>query len=1089
VRRGLPLERLDGLPLAGRGLTSEEARARRARHGPNDIVEAVRRPWWDLLRDTARDPMIWFLGGTGALYAALGDRAEAVTLLLSLVPLAGMDAYLHRRTQASTEGLSSRLAVTARVVRDAAEASVPATDVVPGDLVLVAAGESFPADGVVVGGQQVQVDESSLTGEAHPVWKRTLADLPDRTAEPMVDGAHWAFAGTRLLTGAAEVRVAFTGRETLYGEIVRTAAGGAKARTPLQAALARLVLVLVAAATALCLGLALVRLRQGHGLLDAFLSAVTLAVAALPEEFPVAFTFFLGVGVYRLARRQALVRRAVSVENIGRVTCICSDKTGTITEGRLRVTHVLPAPGVSDRWLIGIGSFASRRETGDPLDAAILDVARTRHVGVRRETLVTFPFTEDRRRETSVVREDGGGLLAAVKGSPEVVLALTTLDDPGRADWLEQVARLAGEGHKVIACASQQLDHRSTPPSEPVGGYHFDGLLVCEDAVREGVREAVRLCQHAGIHTIVVTGDHPQAALSVAREIGLAAGEPRLLLGEDLQGRLQAGTVDPREVDVIARALPAQKLTLVRELQARGEVVAVTGDGVNDVPALQAADVGVAMGERGTRSAREVASIVLLDDNFKTIVGAIAEGRQLFRNLRLSFQYLLMIHIPLVLTATLIPLAGYPLLYLPIHIVWLEMVIHPTAMLVFQKMPSGDGLERVTPRRRARFFSPADWAVIAAVGLLLTAVAGLGYERSLGDDARVAHARAMALVSLTCASAAIAAVSTRLRTRVARVIAGATVALSVLLVQTPALAARLHLEPLHLDDWAVAVAGGLLAVAVPLALRAILRSGGRGRRGWPGRQPRVKHAAAAVGLAAALLGADAAGAAPPAPDVDALLARLDDLYRSRSSVARIELQVTRPRATRTLRVKAWTQGEEQVLVVIEAPPREEGTATLRVGENLWNYLPRIARTIRVPPSMMLGSWMGTDFTNDDLVKESSLRKDFSARVERRSDSPPGWWLTLEVKPGVVGRWARIEVLVTDDDLPVEERHYDRKGRLARTMRFDEVKVLGGRRIPSHIVLTPSDKPDERTEMRYLDVQFDLPLPGDTFSLSRLEQVR
>lgn len=233
-----------------------------------------------------------------------------------------------------------------------------------------------------------------------------------------------------------------------------------------------------------------------------------------------------------------------------------------------------------------------------------------------------------------------------------------------------------------------------------------------------------------------------------------------------------------------------------------------------------------------------------------------------------------------------------------------------------------------------------------------------------------------------------------------------------------------------------------------------------------------------------------AGPSPPAaPDVDALLARLDALYRSTSSVARIEIQVTRPRSTRSLRLKAWTRGEDEALIVIEAPPREEGTATLRVGENLWNYLPRIARTIRIPPSMMLGSWMGTDFTNDDLVKESSLRKDFAARLDRRSDAPPGWWLSLDVKPGVVGRWARIEMLVSDDELPVEERHFDRKGRLARTMRFDEVKLLGGRRVPCHIVLVPADTPEQRTEMRYLEAQFDLALPDDTFSLSRLEQSR
>ncbi len=225
------------------------------------------------------------------------------------------------------------------------------------------------------------------------------------------------------------------------------------------------------------------------------------------------------------------------------------------------------------------------------------------------------------------------------------------------------------------------------------------------------------------------------------------------------------------------------------------------------------------------------------------------------------------------------------------------------------------------------------------------------------------------------------------------------------------------------------------------------------------------------------------------PDVDALLRHIDDLYRSKSSIARLQIDVTSTRSTRSMRLRAWTRGEDEVLVVIEAPPREAGTATLRVGSNLWNYLPRIARTIRVPPAAMLGSWMGTDFTNDDLVKESSLRKDFAARIDRRSERPAGWWLTLEVKPGVVGRWARIDLLVSDERLPVEERHYDRKGRLARTMSFDDVKVLGGRRLPAHIALVPADATGQRTEMRYLDVEFDVPLSDDTFSLSRLERSR
>jgi hypothetical protein len=247
---------------------------------------------------------------------------------------------------------------------------------------------------------------------------------------------------------------------------------------------------------------------------------------------------------------------------------------------------------------------------------------------------------------------------------------------------------------------------------------------------------------------------------------------------------------------------------------------------------------------------------------------------------------------------------------------------------------------------------------------------------------------------------------------------------------------------------------------------------------------------AAVAVAALLtLGRSASGAEPQPPDVGRLLDRMDDLYRSTSSITRMELTVTTPRNVRTLRIQAWTRGQDEALIVVEAPAREAGTATLKVGENLWNWLPRIARTIRVPPSMMLGSWMGTDFTNDDLVKESSLRKDFAAKVDRRSSEPPGWWLTLDARQGVVGRWARIELLVGDDDLPIEERHFDRKGRLARTMRFDDPRTFGGRRIPARLLLVPEGEPGKRTEMRYLEARFDVALPPDVFSLSRLERSR
>ncbi|MEO8603790.1 MAG: cation-transporting P-type ATPase, partial [bacterium] len=814
MTRSLPLDRLCGRLTEAGGLSRAQAEEQLRRFGRNTITELGERPWWTAVRDTARDPMIWFLVGTGVLYASLGDLVEAGTLLVAVLPLIGMDVVLHWRTQASTEGLRSHLAATATVLRDGVRTAIPAVDVVPGDLAFVEAGEAFPADGVIVGGHRLQVEESALTGESYPVRKRPLATIPTNDAEVAVDGGHWGMAGTRLLTGRASLRVAFTGGETRYGEIVRTARGGSRERTPLQTAIAGLVSVLVVAAIVACATLAIVRLRQGYGWLDAVVSALTLAVAALPEEFPVVFTFFLGVGVYRLARRQALVRRAVSVENIGRVSCICSDKTGTITEGRLRLTHLVPAGDCDELRLLEIAVIASRPDGGDLLDHAIQHAATGRGVMPAVEDIERLPFTEDTRRETAIVRATRtpvGGVFAASKGALEVILDMTRLDAAERARWNDRARAFASEGHKVIACAWQPLDAEHWPGGEPHHGYHFAGLLCFEDPVREGVAGAIAVCRQAGIRTIMVTGDHPLTARAVADAIGLGGSAPAVITADEMERRLASGADgDLDTVDVVARAVPLQKLHLVQALQRRGHIVAVTGDGVNDVPALQAADVGIAMGEHGTRSAREVASIVLRDDNFRTIVRAIAEGRQLFRNLQLSFAYLLMIHMPLVITAAVIPLAGYPVLYLPIHIVWLELIIHPTALLGFQDLATTERLAPAAPGRVARFFSNADWLRIVLVGAAVTVMVTAGYARSLGGEHNVEHARAMALAVLTMTSAALTAALSQLRTRGARGLAAATVGLSLGLIQIPDLSRLLHMAPLHADDWGMAVAAAML---------------------------------------------------------------------------------------------------------------------------------------------------------------------------------------------------------------------------------------------------------------------------------------
>lgn len=806
---------LDPLPALGSGavgLSAAQVEAQR-RHGYNDIVAQAASGWRVVARDTARDPMLWFLVLTAGLFGLLGQVTESMTLLVAMAPLLGMDAYLHRRTTASSAGLASRLATSARVLRDGQWQDIPSRELVPGDLVEVTPGEYFPADGLLVSGEHLQVDESTLTGESLPVAKRTLeptAPLPASASE-----AHWGTAGTRLLTGKARMRIVYIGSETRYGEIARSATEGSHAATPLQKAIGELVAVLLGVAVVMCIVLAAIRLWYGHGWIDALLSAVTLAVAALPEEFPVVYTFFLGVGVFRLARKKALVRRAVAVENIGRVTCIVSDKTGTITAGSLVLAHLAPAEGQDDAGVLQVATFAARPDSGDPLDHALHRVTGTLPDATR---LSDFPFTEARRRETVILGLGTGGAEAFTKGAPETVLASCSLGEQERANWLARVDEYARTGHKVIACARRAMPAGRSVDIEPKEGFTFAGLLAFEDPVRDGVREAIADCVAAGMRVIMVTGDHPATAAAIAREIGLGGSDPKVvvLAPDDDAGAMLGAN---RGVHVMARATPPQKLALVQALQADGELVAVTGDGVNDVPALRQADVGVAMGERGTRSAREVAPVVLLDDNFRTIVDAVAEGRQLFQNLRLAFAYLLLVHIPIVFAAAAIPVMDLPLLFLPIHIVWLELVIHPTAMLAFQDLPSPGTLAAVQRHRRPRFFSMEAWLGMILIGGLVSATVILSYLHALGDDRNVEHARAMALTVLLVASACITTGLTKLRQPTARWLVVGTLASLAMFVQTPVVSRRLGLGPLHGADWTLVAVVGMATLGLVLRLR------------------------------------------------------------------------------------------------------------------------------------------------------------------------------------------------------------------------------------------------------------------------------
>lgn len=809
----ISLSTVQSVSVTPRGLSDQEVQKQRRLFGDNAILDADKNRWLEIFQDTLRDPMMWFLLIVSAIFFATGQKNDALVMLVAVGPLIVMDAFLHWRTKSATISLRKNLDTTATVVRNGVSVVIGAQEVVPGDLVKVSSGRIVPADGLVEITVELQIDESVLTGESLPVKKSRYSEkILQRQGEFKIAEEFLVYAGTKVLFGEAMVRVVKTGRHTEYGEIVRSVSEVPHTKTPLQEGITKLLKYLVAAALFFCLVLVIVRKVQGDSWTESLLVGLTLAVAAMPEEFPVVFTFYLGLGVYRLARRRALVRRAVSVENIGRITHICTDKTGTITQGKLELTHLVAHEGITEAELFSSAIIASNVDSGDPIDLAILDYAKKDQTVASMQFIKRFPFTEDRRKETAVA-EINGKVTVFCKGAPETILNLSSLSDSEKTRVHDKINELAGGGHKVLACASTQLSG-AFDGIEPSTGFTFQGLLAFEDPARPEVKQSIAEAVRSHIKVIIITGDHPSTSGSIAADVGLGGDTPHVVSAEQYPNKFEPDflAANPHfldEVDVVARCTPKQKLNIVMSLKQRGSIVAVTGDGVNDVPALKAADVAIAMGERGSQSAKEVSAIVLADDNFKTIIGAIEEGRRLFQNMQASFEYLLLIHIPLVLCAALIPLAGYPIVFMPIHIVWLELIMHPTAILAFQsKLNEGH-------RRTANyFFDRRDVVSVCISGAAILASLSLIFIAGLNETGELV-ARTKILAGLSLWSAMIVVVLTKLKALWSRVITFSTLALTFLLVQFGGvITEQLHLVPLSIGHWT--------QVLVPVFMCAVL---------------------------------------------------------------------------------------------------------------------------------------------------------------------------------------------------------------------------------------------------------------------------
>ncbi len=821
--RQISFQNLNGLKKSPSGLTPSEVQAQRKKFGENVIVEVASNRLYEIFKETFRDPMIWFLVGIGAIFFAIGEKSEGITLFVAILPLTLMDAFLHWRTQASTSGLKVNLSSQVFVIRHGQEIAIDSKELVPGDLLKLSTGIFVPADGVIEEAHEIQIDESVLTGEAFPIQKSKYQSNPfsqtDR-AEVPVNPNSLAFAGTRILTGNGLLRIVFTGSSTSYGEIVQSVSQMPHERTPLQVSIGNLVTFLIYVSAGFCLLLAGLRIYQGYGWLDALLSAATLAIAAIPEEFPVVFTFFLGVGIYRLAQKQALVRRAVSVENIGRITQICSDKTGTITTGELVLTHIDPANSVKDEDVLVVSALSSNIEGADPVDMSIFKKVLDQKISLP-PSAKRFPFTEDRKRE-SAFAEIGGQYTIVSKGAPETILNLTNMSDEEKEIWLNKTIQWAKDGHKVLACAKKYLSPAEWGADKELkSGFQFMGLLAFEDPPRPEVAAAVDYAYKNQIKVLMLTGDHPETANAIGREVGLGRGKPIVVSAECEPQKFSPDyfAADPKflkSIDIVARCTPLQKLQIVVALRLAGEIVAVTGDGVNDVPALKAADIGIAMGQRGSRSAKEVSSIILGDDNFKTIVAAIMEGRQLFSNLKISFEYLLLIHIPFVLTAAAIPIFGYQLVYLPVHIVWLELIIHPTAILAFQAAASLNSTKSI-----GKFFDKSDIFRLVFLGVGLALAIGFVFISASRENQDIGFARTMVMAILFVWSAFLVLYYTQLKTLASKLVVGGTLG-SLLLVQLDDAAPILQIVSLKWKNW-VEVFGTALVFVAALSVFDLVR--------------------------------------------------------------------------------------------------------------------------------------------------------------------------------------------------------------------------------------------------------------------------